>query len=66
MKKIYNQARPQRSFRRYVRKLFSNFIKHQKRNCPAEQEKIIEMLQDIQDSIEIIARQIARWVRPGE
>jgi hypothetical protein len=62
MKKIYSQAKPLRSFRRYVRKMFSSFIRHQKSNRQAEQEKIIEILQDIQDAIEIMVREMARQV----
>jgi hypothetical protein len=65
MKKINNAAKQHRPFRRLVRQLFSSFIKHQNR-FQKDNEKIIEMLRDIQGSIEIIARQIARWVEPGE
>jgi hypothetical protein len=66
MKKINNKVKQHRSVRRFIKQLFSSFIKHQNRNHKAENAKIIGMLQDIQDSIEIIARQIARWVKSGE
>jgi hypothetical protein len=66
MKKIKNKVKQHRSVRRFIKQLFSSFIKRQNRNFKADNEKIIGMLQDIQDSIEIIARQIARWVKSGE
>jgi hypothetical protein len=66
MKKINNAAKQHRYVRRFIKQLFSSFIKRQTCNYQAENEKIIEMLQDVQDSIEIIARQIARWVKSGE
>jgi hypothetical protein len=65
MKKINNAAKLHRSFRRLVRQLFSSFIKLQNR-FQKDKEKIIKILRDTQGSIEIIARQIARWVESGE
>jgi hypothetical protein len=58
MKKIYNQAKPHRSFRRFVSKLFAGFINQQ---CSAEFEaSVLQKLQDIEDMIEIMAREMAR------
>jgi hypothetical protein len=62
MKKIYNKAKPHRYFRRLVPQWFSRLINHQNCNCQFEIEKVTDMLQDIEVSIEIIARQVARWV----
>jgi len=66
MKKIKKAAKQRRSFRRFIRQLFSSFIKRQNCNCQEGIEKIIGKLQDTEDSIEIIARQIARWVESGK
>jgi len=66
MKKINNNVKQHRSVRRFIKQLFSSFIKRQNRNYQADNAKIIEMLRDIQDSIEIIARQIARRVKSSE
>jgi predicted DNA-binding protein len=62
MKKIYNAAQ-NRSFRRWVRQLFSSWMNRQKRNYL---EEILEKLQDMEDSIEIIAREIARQIKSGK
>jgi hypothetical protein len=51
-----------RSFRRWVRRLFSGWTKLQN----GEIEKIFEKLRDIEDSIEIIAREIVRQARRGK
>jgi hypothetical protein len=66
MKKTYNQAKPHRSFRRLVSQWFSSLLKRQNWNHHAEIQKIIAMLQDIGDSIEIIAREIARQRKADE
>ena len=62
MKEIYNTVR-KRSFRRWVKRVFSRVIKRQSRNYL---EEIFEKLQGIEDSIEIIARQIARQIKSGK
>ena len=62
MKNIYNTAQKQ-SFRRWVSQLFTGWAKRQHRNYL---EEIFEMLQDIKDSIDIIAREIARQAKQGE
>jgi hypothetical protein len=77
MKKKINASKPDmpvipqyRSIRRFVKKLFVSFIKCQsdgyEDGFQRDNEKIIAMLQDLQDSIEIIARQINRWVELGK
>jgi hypothetical protein len=48
-----------RSIRRFIRQLFSSWIKRQNCNCVEEMEKIIGRLQKIEESIEIIAREVA-------
>jgi len=66
MKKIYNQANPHRSFRRYVKKLFASFIQYQNCNCSQEIQKAIEILLDVKESIEIIAREMARQLKTDD
>jgi hypothetical protein len=70
MKKIYNAAKrkkhgiPQNGyFRRLVRHLFLSWIKRQNSNYLDEIEKIVGKLGDIEESIEIIAREIARQAK---
>ena len=55
-----------RSFRRFVRKMFASFLKRQSCNHQVEIQKVIAMLQDIGDSIEIIAREIARQIKADD
>jgi hypothetical protein len=68
MKNIYNATEQSRSFRRLVRQWFSSLLKRHTCNHREDFEQVLEKLQDIEDLIEIIARQIARWakVNPGE
>jgi hypothetical protein len=72
MKKIIHATKPNtpvvphRSFRRFVRKMFVSLLKRQSCDHQAEIQKIIVMLQDIGDSIEIIAREIARQLKADE
>src|ERR1035438_1668547 len=73
MKKIIDATKPNtrvvpshRSFRRFFRKMFASFLKRQSCNHQAEIQKVITMLQDIGDSIEIIAREIARQIKADE
>jgi hypothetical protein len=66
MKKIYNKAKPHRSFRRHVKKLFSSFIKRQNCNYSREIQRAIEILLDVKESVEIIAREIARQLKADE
>jgi len=62
MEKIYN-ATPNRSFRKWIKQLFLSWNKRPNQNYL---EEIFEKLQEIEDSIEILARQIARQVKRGE
>jgi hypothetical protein len=66
MKNKHNKTKQNRSFRRFIGQLFSSLIKRQNCNCLDEIQKVIEMLREIEDSIEIIARQIARQIKLGE
>jgi hypothetical protein len=61
MKNIYNTAQSC-SFRRWISQLFFSWNKREHRNYLGE---IFEKLQDIEDSIDIIAREIARQARRG-
>jgi hypothetical protein len=63
MKKLYNKAKQHRFFRRFVRQLFSSLLKRHHGDYLKKFEKVMEKLQDIEDSIEIIARQIARQIK---
>ena len=66
MKNIQNKIKPHRSFPRVVRQWFSSLMKRQHCNHVAEFETIIQLLHGIEDSIEIVAREIARWARSDE
>lgn len=73
MKRIKNAAKRTKHvlaqdgyFRRFVRQLFSSWMKRQSGNYRKEIEKIAEKLQDIESSIEIIARQMARQEKREE
>lgn len=55
-----NNTAQNRSFRRWVRQVFDSFTKHQNRDYL---EAIFEKLQDMEDTIEIIAREIARQAK---
>jgi hypothetical protein len=65
MKKIskggVSRALQGRSFRRCVKQNLTSLMKRQNCNCSAEHEQIKEILEELQRSIEIIARQVARW-----
>jgi hypothetical protein len=53
-----------RSFRRFVNKLFAHFINQQ---CSAEfQTSVLQKLQEIEDMIEIMAREMVRWSNQDE
>ena len=55
-----------RFFRRFVRKMFARLIKRQSLDCQDGLQNILEKLQDIGDSIEIMAREIARQAKRGK
>jgi len=61
MTKIKNTAE-NRSFRRWVKQVFASFIKRQ--NCDYL-EAIFEKLQHMDESIDIIAREVARQAKRG-
>lgn len=67
-KKSNTPVSPQhRSFRRFVKKMFASFIKHPGKIPKVKfQETVLEKLQDIQDSIEIMAREMARQAKRNE
>jgi len=46
--------------------MFASFLQRQSCNHQAEIQKVITMLQDIGESIEIIAREIARQLKADE
>jgi histone H3/H4 len=53
-----------RSFRRFVKKMFANFLKRQRGDGQDEfQLMVLEKLQDIGDSIEIMACEMARHAK---
>ena len=60
MKNITNKAQRNRSFRRLVRQWFSSLLKRQNGDCQKNFEKVMGKLQDIEDQIEIFAREIYR------
>ena len=66
MKTTKNKVKQHRSFRRLVRQLLSGLIKHQSCDHQQDIQKVIAMLQDIGESIEIIAREIARQIKGRE
>lgn len=49
-----------RSFRRLVRQLFSSWIKRQNCHCRRELTKFAEQLQEVEELIEVMAREMAR------
>ena len=64
---LTHQGGPPRSFRRFVRKVFASLIKRQ--SCDGKHEihtVVLDKLQDIADSIEIIAREMARQSKINE
>jgi hypothetical protein len=66
MKKANQASKENRAFRRSVRKFFVSCMKRQNGSGWAEIQTIIEMLREIEDSIEIIAREIARQIKSGK
>ena len=66
MKNITTAAQRNRSFRRLVRQWFSSLLKRQNGDYQKNFEKIIEKLQDIEDMVEIIAREIHRQLEKAD
>jgi hypothetical protein len=56
----YIKIKSHRSFRRFVRRAFTNLIKRQNISDQVEFQKMVMMLRSIQDSIEIVAREMTR------
>jgi hypothetical protein len=51
------------SFRRFVRNMFACFLKRQQCDCENGLQTALEELHDLKDSIEIVAREIARQAK---
>jgi hypothetical protein len=70
MKKTYNAPKPETAqkqwFRRFAGKMFGGLPNEPGPNYQADHQKILELLQDIGESIAIIARQMARQAKRGE
>jgi len=68
MKKTYNKTQQNRAIRRFIKKCIDSFIRRKNCHCKKEVHKITETVQRIEESIEIIARQVARWakIEPGD
>ena len=66
MKNITNAAQRNRSFRRLVRQWFFSLLKRQNGDYQKNFEKIMAKLQDIEDMIEIIAREIHRQLEKAD
>lgn len=65
--KLNTSAVPQhRSFRSLVKQWFASFIRHQHCNCLDEFQKVMEKLQEIEDLIDMIAREMARQSKQGK
>jgi hypothetical protein len=73
MKTIIQATKPKvpvdplrRSFRRFIRKMFVSFLNRQRCEYPGKfQATVLEKLQDIEDLLEIMARETARQARRG-
>jgi hypothetical protein len=63
MKKINNRVKQHRSFRRFVRQLFSNWMRHQSFDHQEEMKKMHARLQGIENTIEKITREMARQLK---
>jgi hypothetical protein len=63
MKKIYITAKPQRSFRRFIKQAFTSLMKRQNSNHEVEVKKMMAMLRSIENTIEIMAQEITRQTK---
>ena len=63
MKNINTVAKPHRYFRRWVKRLLTSLINQPICDHKEDFQKLLDKMQDIEEEIEIIARQIARWTR---
>jgi len=73
MTKIYNGSKADisrtaqnRSLRRWVKQVFSSFIKRQNCNCAEGIEKVLEKIGELQELIEIMAREMHRQGEQGK
>jgi hypothetical protein len=55
-----------RSFRRWVKQFFTSWISRQDHNHGGEIKQVFDELQEIKNSIEIIAREIVRRAKRGK
>lgn len=55
-----------RSFRRWVKRLFASRIKSQQVDCLGKLQNILRKLQDLEDLIDIVAREIQRQAKRRE
>jgi hypothetical protein len=65
MKKIYTTAKPQRSLRRFIKQAFTSLMKRQSSNQEVEVQKLMAMLRSIENTIEIMVREMARQAKRG-
>jgi len=66
MKKIYNQAKANRSFRRVVRQWFSSLLKRQNGGHQRDFKKVMQKLYSIEGSIETMTQEIVRQTKQGK
>lgn len=66
MKKTNHPSKEHQSFRRSVRKLFTSLLKRQGCACRTENQRILELLREIEASIEVMAREMARQAKRNE
>lgn len=52
-----------RSFRRFVKRMFASLFPCPACQCQEELQQVLAKLQDVEDSIEIIAMEIARQIK---
>jgi hypothetical protein len=68
MKTIHNVPKPKCYFCPLFKKWFCAMLRTRRSKCSDRFDLVLRKLEDIEDTIEIIARQIARWskIEPGE
>jgi hypothetical protein len=66
MKKIYTTAKPQRSFRRFIKQAFISLLKRQNSPQEAQIQKLMAMLRSIENTIEIMAQEMERRTERGK
>lgn len=65
MKKTYNTVQ-KRSFRRWIKQVFARVTLRRDFDYEANIAKVIEMLREVEESIDIIAREISRQAKRGK